>query len=134
MRRTTLAGMMAIMLMLLGIGVAAADPANSPNAEYFDISCENGQTYEIVVGSGNPGHIVDGNGLLMPVAFTFTGWDAATGDVIFSESSTLGNGHRYGVQDGLMTCQTEVITEVDPDLGEIAFQITVEAFLTPRGR
>lgn len=133
MRRMTLASMMAIVLMMLGIGVAAADPANSPNAQFFEISCENGETYDIVVGGGNPGHIVGSNGLLMPVSFTFTMWDLSTGEM-FSETEPLGNGHRYGVQDDLITCSTDVIAEVDPELGEIEFQIEVDAFLTPRGR
>lgn len=134
MRRMTLASMMAIVLMVLGIGVAAAAPANSPNAQFFEMSCDNGETYDIVAGSGNPGHIMGSSGLLVPFSFTFTGWDPASGEVIFSETEPVGNGHRYGVQDDLITCSTGVMTEVDPELGEIQFQIEVEAFLTPRGR
>jgi hypothetical protein len=118
-----------------GIGAALADPVKSKNAEVFDISCTNGQTYQIVVAGGIPGHIVDSTGNIIPTEFTFEIIDPETGRVLESETFPIGQGNKKGLQGDLITCETEPLTEVDPETGEeITFVLTVEAFLTPRGK
>jgi hypothetical protein len=54
---------------------------------------------------------------------------------LFSETFPVGQGNRVGLQDDLITCTAAPETFVDPETGEeITFVISVEAFLTPRGR
>jgi hypothetical protein len=135
MKRTalvlTLAAIAAAMLVL-SPGIAGADPVNSKNALIFDVSCSNGQTYEIVVAGGFPGHIVESTGNIIPKELTVETIDPETGQVIDSETF-LGQGNKQGLQDDLITCESEPLTEVDPETGEeVTFVITIEAFLTPR--
>ena len=117
---------------LLAVGIASADPVNSPNAEIISITCDNGQSYQVVVvAAGLPGHIVGSTGNIIPVSFTAI--DPETGEELFSES--IGQGNRVGLQDDLITCTTAPAVFVDPETGEeITFVVSVEAFLTPRGR
>ena len=137
MKRTALVltlAAIAAALLVLSPGIAGADPVNSNNAEVLEISCSNGQTYEIVVAAGIPAHIVDSTGNIIPTEFTFEIIDPKTGQVIDSETGSVGEGNKIGLQDDLITCETEPLTEVDPETGEeVTFVITVEAFLTPRG-
>jgi len=133
-RAVVLVATMAI-AVVLAVGIASADPVNSKNAEVLTISCTNGQTYQIVVAGGGPGHIVGSNRNIIPVEFTFTATDPDTGEVLFSETLPPGKAKQVGLQDDLITCTTEPVTEFIPELGqEVTFFISVEAFLTPRGR
>jgi hypothetical protein len=125
----------AMVMTGFGIGAALADPVNSKNAAVFEISCSNGQTYEIVVAGGIPGHIVDSTSNIIPTEVTFEIIDPETGQVIDSETFPIGQGNKKGLQGDLITCETEPLTDVDPETGEeVTFVITVEAFLTPRGQ
>ncbi len=129
-----LAATMAI-AAVLAAGTASADPVNSKNAEIIPITCDNGQSYQIVVVAGLPGHIVGSTGNIVPVEFTFTAIDPETGEELFSETESIGQGNRVGLQDDLITCTTAPVTFVDPETGEeMTFVISVEAFLTPRGQ
>ena len=135
MKRTalvlTLAAIAAAMLVL-SPGIAGADPVNSNNAEIFEISCSNGQTYEVVRVAGYPAQIVDSTGNIIPKELTVAMIDPETGQVIDSETFSVGQGNKQGLQDDLITCETEPLTEVDPETGEeVTFVLTVEAFLTP---
>jgi len=125
----------AMVLAVFGSGIAAADPINSKNAEVFQITCENGQTFQVVVVAGLPAHIVGSSRNIIPVEFTFTGTDPDTGEVLFSETEPVGKGKKKGLQGDLITCTAGPFTEFVPELGqEATFLIGVEAFLTPRGR
>jgi hypothetical protein len=125
----------AMVMTGFGIGAALADPVNNKNAQVFDISCTNGQTYQIVAAGGIPGHIVDSTGNIIPTEVTFEIIDPETSQVIDSETFPIGQGNKKGLQGDLITCETEPQTEVDPETDEeITFVIRVEAFLTPRGR
>jgi hypothetical protein len=129
-----LAATMAI-AAVLAAGTASADPVNSKNARIIPITCDNGQSYQIVVVAGLPGHIVGSTGNIVPVEFTFTAIDPETGEELFSETESIGQGNRVGLQDDLITCTTAPVTFVDPETGEeMTFVISVEAFLTPRGQ
>ncbi len=129
-----LAATMAI-AAVLAAGTASADPVNSKNAEIIPITCDNGQSYQVVVAAGLPGHIVGSTGNIVPVEFTFTAIDPETGEELFSETESIGQGNRVGLQDDLITCTTAPETFVDPETGEeMTFVISVEAFLTPRGQ
>jgi hypothetical protein len=79
---------------------AFAAPTGAPTAMTIPLSCDNGQTYTVVVNSGNSGQneqatafgpgFIAGGGMLLPLSFTFTGTDTTTGDVLFSQTSTKG--------------------------------------------
>ncbi len=135
MKRIALVLAVAMVMAVFGSGIAAADPINSKNAEVFQVTCDNGQTYRVVTAGGLPGHIVGSSRNIIPVEFTFTAINPATGEVLFSETEPVGKGKKTGLQKDLITCETVPQTFEDPETGEtITFVITVEAFLTPRGR
>ncbi len=135
MKRMALVLAVAMVLAVFGSGIAAADPINSKNAEVFQVTCDNGQTYRIVAAGGIPGHIVGSSRNIIPVEFTFTAIDPETGEELFSETESIGQGNRVGLQDDLITCTAAPAVFVDPETGEeITFVISVKAFLTPRGR
>lgn len=73
------------------------------------------------------------NGNIIPTVFTFTATNLDTGEV-FSETNTVGQGNKKGLQDDLLTCSTAPEIFEDPETGE-SFEVVieVEAFLTPRG-
>jgi hypothetical protein len=53
-------------------GTAVAAPVNAPNAQVVTLDCGEASTFDVVVnGNGpfTPGHLLDGNGVLIPVAF-----------------------------------------------------------------
>jgi hypothetical protein len=125
----------AMVLAVFGSGIAAADPINSKNAEVFRVTCDNGQTFQVVVVAGLPAHIVGSSRNIIPVEFTFTATDPDTGEVLFSDTEPVGKGKKTGLQGDLITCTAGPFTEFVPELGqEVTFFIEVEAFLTPRGR
>ena len=135
MRRAVLLVATMVVTAVLAVGIASADPVNSKNAEVFTISCTNGQTYQIVTTGGLPGHIVGSTRNIIPVEFTFTAIDPDTGEVLSSETEPVGKGKKTGLQRDLITCETAPQSFVDPETGETStFIVTVEAFLTPRGR
>ena len=135
MRRIILMVATMAIAVVLAVGIASADPVNSKKAEVFTISCTNGQTYQLVTAGGIPAHIVGSTGNIIPVEFTFTGTDPDTGEVLFSETDPVGMGNKVGLQGDLITCTTAPEVFEDPGTGELVeFVITVEAFLTPRGR
>ena len=135
MRRALMLATTMSITALLVVGIASADPVNAKKAEVFTISCTNGQTYQVVTAGGIPGHIVGSTGNIIPVEFTFTATDPDTGEVLFSETVPVGMGNKVGLQGDLITCTTAPEVFEDPGTGELVeFVITVEAFLTPRGR
>jgi hypothetical protein len=133
MKRIALMLAVAMVLVALGSGVAAADPINSKKAEFFDLTCENGLEFTVVATGGNPGHIVDITGDFIPTSDTVIATDPVTGEVLFSETHTV-NGKQVGLNEDLITCSTEVGTFFVPELGQVAtVLVTFEGFLTPRG-
>ena len=86
MKRIALVLAMAMALAVLGSGIAAADPVNSKKAEFFDLTCDNGQEFTVVATGGNPGHIVGSTGNFIPTSDTVIATDPDTGDVLLSET------------------------------------------------
>ena len=93
--RKTIAGAVAGLVALGSAGMAIAAP---PDAETFELECDNGETYEIWTngrGDFTPGHIVGSPGVLIPYYFhdvgTFTppGGDPEP----FNERMEKGNGN-----------------------------------------
>lgn len=123
-----------------------ADPVNGRNSELVPLTCDNGQTYDVVVsGSGEftPGHVVGSNAVLVPVAFgEITATALPSGETAFVEPpSTKG---QSGKKKDLITCSFEFTFPVSPEEAE-EFGLpadttavhgvgTVTAFVTPARR
>ncbi len=144
MKRITLAGLLAALLLLTtGLGAALALPVNNPGAEFFTLDCDDGESYDIVVTPGNPGHILDTNSKLIPHRFTIA--LIVDGEELFSESEGVGQGEKRGLKDRLLTCTLEFhpdeqeIQEIEAELGldlsgsDVIVQLSVEVMKTPAG-
>jgi len=62
----------AALTVALSATAASAAPVNAPNAQEFTLDCGAAGTIEVVVngnGAFTPGHLLDGPGVLIPVAF-----------------------------------------------------------------
>jgi hypothetical protein len=104
MRRTIrrFASLLAITAIAAALpaGTAAAAPVNAPNAQIVALDCGDAGTFDVVVnGSGawSPGHLLDGQGVVIPVAFgeeTVTVRDAegTVVDEFTNPAMTKGNG------------------------------------------
>jgi len=119
-------------IALLSVAVASAAPTKSPNAEIFELTCDNGQSYTVVVngnGDFSPGHIIDGDGgNLIPVSLAFEATDA-DGNVIFSDSISK-KGRMKGLTGDLIVCTFGDTFEENGEV--ITFTGTVTGFVTPR--
>ncbi len=132
MRRITLAAVLtATLLLTVGLGPVGADPVNGRNAQLITLTCA-GTTMDIVVsGAGAAAHLVDSTGVLIPVAFQFTGvfTDPETGEqTAVNESFTVGQGKRVGQQGDLFTCTFPIADPAFTGTG------TVTLFAAPRGQ
>jgi hypothetical protein len=123
MRRLIVSGAI-IATMLAGIGVAmvSAAPINAKSSFEFQGTCDNGQSYDLVVngnGTFTPGHVLSGNGEnAIPVALDLTATDA-NGNVIFSEQAT-----KSGLMKGRQTVNCDVNAEI-PGVGTFSGTATV---------
>ncbi len=123
-----------------------ADPVNSPNSDIVPVTCDNGQTYHVVLSGGGeftPGHIVGSNAVFVPVAFseiTVTALPSGFTTVV-EPSSTKG---QSGKKKDLTTCSFEFTFPVGPeeaeefglpaDTTEVRGVGTVTGFITPARR
>ena len=70
-RLASVAAIAALSAALTAVAAPAA-PVNAPNAELVTLDCGAAGTFDVVVnGNGEwaPGHLLDGNGVVIPVAF-----------------------------------------------------------------
>ena len=136
MRRALLLATTMAITTLLAVGIASADPVNSKHAQFFTLDC-GGQEVTVVTLENNNAtvlQVVEGTSNFHITELTFTGTVADTGDIVFSDTVSVGQGNRTGLQDELTTCTTPLGTFVDEDTGEtIAVVASAEGFFTPRG-
>lgn len=83
---------LSVLLAGTGVSVANAGPDNSPQAEIFELDCEEIGLIEVAVtgnGAFSPGHIAGSNALLIPVSIEITGtFTPDVGDPeVFEETS-----------------------------------------------
>src|SRR6266498_3610028 len=77
---------------------ALADPSNAENAQVIPASCDNGQSYEVVVngnGEFTPGHVVGSTSMFIPEAFDLT--------FEFTQTFPEGSFHLFGTVTGFFT-------------------------------
>jgi hypothetical protein len=84
--------------------LAAASPASAsgpaaPGKEILTIDCQGIGTLTVSVqrgeNSNGVGQIVGAKGHGIPVRFSFTVLDVTTGDVVFSDTESVGGGHAH---------------------------------------
>ena len=112
------------LLGVFGAGAAGADPVNSQKAFVFPVTCAGQQLTVVSTAPNGPAHVLGSTSNLLAVSTTFT--ILRTGE---SQTHTLGQGLRTGLQGDLITCTNTI---EDPQLGPI--EVTVQAFVTPRGQ
>ena len=104
-----------------------ADPVKSPNSDIVPLTCDNGQTYDVVVSGGGeftPGHIVGSNAIFVPVEFgEITATALPSGTTAFVEPASPKG--QSGKNRDLTTCSFEFTFPVGPE--------EVEEFGLPAG-
>ncbi|CAN5705179.1 hypothetical protein BH20ACT12_BH20ACT12_07710 [soil metagenome] len=124
-----------IVTTLLAMGIASADPVNSKNAQIFTLNC-GGEEVTFVTNVNNSApvlNVVDSTSNLVIREIIFTGIDPDTGEILFSDTLSTGQGNQTGIQGELVTCTAPPDTLVDPETGEtFTGVISVEGFFTPR--
>jgi hypothetical protein len=108
---------------------ALADPSNAKNAQVIPASCDNGQSYEVVVngnGEFTPGHVVGSTSMFIPEAFDLTFEFTPTGGSPESETDTSA---KHNVHGDVTTCSID-FTQTFPE-GSFHLFGTVTGFFTP---
>jgi hypothetical protein len=132
-RRFVLVVTAAAIVLVLGVGVALADPINSKKAITFTVSC-GGETFEVVepFGAGGAVHILGDTTNIVVKEITFTALDPETGEEL--DTVTFATGAMVGLQEDLVTCTREPFRVTDPELGEIDILAEARVLFTARGR
>ena len=134
MKRLVTVFVAAMIMALLGVGVAIADPVNSKKAFTFTVDC-GGEVFEVVepFGAGGPLFILEDDKHHMVVKeFTATVVDPETGEVL--DTVTVTGGEMVGLRGDLRTCTREPFRVIDPELGEVEVFAEATVLFTPRGK
>ena len=117
----------AALMVALPAAAAQADPKGEP----FTLTCDNGESYEIVTfGNGNwgPGLVLDSNEVLHPVAFDISGtFTPADG----SEPMTFTDQTSKKIGNGRETTDCEFTEALTDDSGTVVIEGTVTAVVSP---
>jgi hypothetical protein len=108
---------------------AMADPVNAKQSQVIPASCDNGQSYEVVVngnGEFTPAHVVGSTSMFIPEAFDLTFEFTPTGGPTESETDTSA---KHNVHGDVTTCSID-ITQTFPE-GSFHLFGTVTGFFTP---
>ena len=138
MRRAVLLGATMVIMALLAVGIASADPVNSKNAWFLTFDCggEEVQFVSLVNNRAVAVHVVDDTSNFVGTHFggTFTFTDPESGQTVVEPfDGPVGQGKRTGQEGELTTCATTFFFE-DPVVGTVRVDVTVTGFFTPRGR
>src|SRR4051812_12002148 len=93
---------------------AMADPVNAKQSQVIPASCDNGQSYEVVVngnGEFTPGHVVGSTSMFIPQAFDLTFEFTPTGGSPESETDTSA---KHNVHGDVTTCSID-FTQTFPE-------------------
>jgi hypothetical protein len=126
---------LAVLLALIAVAPAFADPINSSHAYIYNnvFTCDNGQTARLVTPS-DPTPVIQVIGTNQ--VFVGTGGrnvGMVDGVTIYDETWTLAssNGQARGLADSLLSCSAHYQFE-DEELGLVTGTFTITGFLTPR--
>jgi hypothetical protein len=124
----TVVAVLALAALALAQG-ALADPVNAKNALVIPATCDNGQSYEVVVngnGEFSPGHILGSTSVFVPEAFNITFEFTPTGGPTESETDTAAKNNVHG---DVVTCSID-FTQEFPE-GTFHLFGTATGFITP---
>ncbi len=133
MRRSISIFVATMILAVLGVGVALADPLNSKKATTFTVNC-GGELFEVVEPFGASGalHILGNTTNIVVKDLTFTVVDPDTGEEL--DKVTFARGAKVGLEDDLVTCTREPFRVTDPELGEVDIVAEGRVLFTPQGK
>ena len=126
----------ALLATLAAAGVAAADPLNSKNVQFYEFDC-GGELVTVSTIFNNRSIVVHevgttGNFVVTRIAGTATFTDPETGEIIEDPFvDPIGKGKKKGLEGSLTTCTTTDTFE-DPEVGTVDVDLTVTGFFTPR--
>lgn len=130
MRRMTLLAVAALFAVVLGAGVAAAEPGK--NQVTVPAECDNGEQVTFVLNAqGNAGKIAGSNSNIIPKSYVATYKDPVTGETLFVD--VLEGGNKNGLRNSLVACHGET-TYTDNKFGTVAVVFDFQGLITPRGR
>jgi hypothetical protein len=124
----------AMIMALLGVSVAIADPINSKKAFTFTVDC-GGEVFEVVepFGAGGPLFILEDDKHHMVVKeFTATVVDPETGEVL--DTVTVIGGKMVGLRGDLRTCTREPFRVIHPEFGVVEIFAEATVLFTRRGK
>jgi hypothetical protein len=129
LRRLCVTLTLGILLLAALAQGAAADPINAKNSLTFPVTCDNGQTVQVVLngnGAFTPAHVVGSTAVFIPQAFDVTFEFTPTGGPTQSETDTSSKPNVHG---DLVTCSFDV-TQTFPE-GTFHLFGSATGFLTP---
>jgi hypothetical protein len=130
LRRLCVTLTLGILLLAALAQGAAADPINAKNSLTFPVTCDNGQTVQVVLngnGAFTPAHVVGSTAVFIPQAFDVTFEFTPTGGPTQSETDTSSKPNVHG---DLVTCSFDV-TQTFPEGGTFHLFGSATGFLTP---
>ena len=108
---------------------AGADPTNAKSALIVDLTCDNGQSYQVAVngdGEFTPAHVIGSSSVFIPQAFNLTFSFTPPGGPTESETDTSSKRNVHG---NLTTCSID-FTQETPE-GTFSLSGTATGFFTP---
>jgi hypothetical protein len=128
-RRLCVALTLGILMMAALAQGAAADPINAKNSLTFPVTCDDGQTVQVVLngnGAFTPAHVVGSTAVFIPQSFDVTFEFTPTGGETVTETDTSS---KHNVHGELVTCSFDV-TQTFPE-GTFHLFGSATGFLTP---
>ena len=119
----------AVLALAVLVPAAAADPLNAKNSFAFPVTCDDGQTVQVVVngnGEFTPAHVVGSTAVFVPQILDTTFEFTPTGGTTQTETD---NASKPNVHGDLVTCSVDV-TQTLP-FGTIHLFGTATGFFTP---
>jgi hypothetical protein len=129
LRRLCVALTLGILMMAALAQGAAADPINAKNSLTFPVTCDDGQTVQVVLngnGAFTPAHVVGSTAVFIPQAFDVTFQFTPPGGPTQSETDTSSKPNVHG---DLVTCSFDV-TQTFPE-GTFHLFGSATGFFTP---
>jgi hypothetical protein len=129
LRRLGVALGLGILMMAALAQGAAADPINAKNSLTFPVTCDDGQTVQIVLkgnGAFTPAHVVGSTAVFIPQAFDVTFEFTLPGEPTQTETDTSSKPNVHG---DLVTCSFDV-TQTFPE-GTFHLFGSATGFFTP---
>jgi hypothetical protein len=120
----------AVLALAILVPTAAADPLNAKNSFAFPVTCDDGQTVQVVVngnGEFTPAHVVGSTAVFVPQILDTTFEFTLPGGPTQTETDSASKPNVHG---DLVTCTFDV-TQTFPEGGTVHLFGTATGFFTP---